>query len=187
MYGVGVPGADAGRDAGAPGDLAVAFHRGAKADVLAGQGRKHPLLGLGMAICCFSLIGLPLTVGFFGKIYLIKPALDAKLYWLVVLTMINAAISAAYYLKIVSTMFIRPLPADEASTVDSSPRSLPLSLGVGLSVAATLVLGVALPWTDAFTDRIGTAVVPTPATPLAPAKVATQIVPAGEITAASAR
>ncbi|QOV89066.1 NADH-quinone oxidoreductase subunit N [Humisphaera borealis] len=124
---------------------------------LAGQGRKHPLLGLGMAICCFSLIGLPLTVGFFGKFYLIAPALKANLIGLVVITMINAAISAAYYLKIVSTMFIRPLPADEASSADASPRSLPLSLGVGLSVAATLVLGIALPWTDAFTGRIGTA------------------------------
>lgn len=138
---------------------------------LAGQGRKHPLLGLGMAICCFSLIGLPLTIGFFGKIYLIKPALDAKLYWLVVLTMINAAISAAYYLKIVSAMFIRPLPADEeAATTTADSRSLPLSFGVGLSVLATLILGIALPWTDAFTSRIGTAVAPA-SLPAAPATV----------------
>ena len=47
-----------------------------------------------MAACCFSLIGLPLTVGFFGKLYLIRPALHSQLYGLVVLTMINAAISA---------------------------------------------------------------------------------------------
>jgi len=139
---------------------------------LAGQGRKHPLLGLGMAICCFSLIGLPLTIGFFGKIYLIKPALDAKLYWLVVLTMINAAISAAYYLKIVSTMFIRPLPADEADLAASAPvgRSLPLSIGVGVSVVATLLLGVALPWVDNLTSRIGTAAGTAGVTP-APAQV----------------
>lgn len=154
---------------------------------LAGQGRKHPLLGLGMAICCFSLIGLPLTIGFFGKIYLIKPALDAKLFWLVVLTMMNAAISAAYYLKIVSAMFIRPLPADEVDSLDTAPRSLPLSLGVGVSVAATLVLGVALPWTDALTDRIGTAAAPTKAAPGALAKDATQIVPPVPSPEASAR
>ena len=70
---------------------------------LAGQGRAHPVLGLAMAVCCFSLIGLPLTVGFFGKLYLITPgAATPKLYWLVVITMINAAISAAYYLRIVA-------------------------------------------------------------------------------------
>ena len=77
---------------------------------LAGQGRQHPMLGLAMAVCCFSLIGLPLTIGFFGKLYLIKPALDSKLYGLVIITMINAAISAGYYLKIVGTMFLRAEP-----------------------------------------------------------------------------
>src|SRR5262249_43612120 len=81
---------------------------------LAGQGRAHPALGLAMAACCFSLIGLPLTVGFFGKLYLIRPALHAELYGLVVLTMINAAISAAYYLRIVGTMFLRSDGSEEA-------------------------------------------------------------------------
>ena len=61
-----------------------------------------------MAVSCFSLIGLPLTVGFFGKLYLIRPALDGRFYWLVVVTVVNAAISAAYYLRIVATMFLRP-------------------------------------------------------------------------------
>ena len=63
-----------------------------------------------MAVCCFSLIGLPLTVGFFGKLYLIQPALDVgtrQMNWLVVITMVNAAIGAAYYLRIVATMFLR--------------------------------------------------------------------------------
>ena len=41
---------------------------------LAGQGRRHLALGLAMAVCCFSLVGLPLTVGFFGKFYLLAPA-----------------------------------------------------------------------------------------------------------------
>ena len=41
---------------------------------LAGMGRKHVVLGLAMAVSCFSLIGLPLTIGFFGKLYLIGPA-----------------------------------------------------------------------------------------------------------------
>ena len=126
---------------------------------LAGQGRAHPLLGLAMAISCFSLIGLPLTVGFFGKFYLIRPALDAKFNWLVVLTMLNAAISAAYYLKIVSTMFIRPRPESDSENVEPATASagFPLTLGVGLSVVATLVLGMALPFTDALNARISQA------------------------------
>ena len=41
---------------------------------IAGQGRKHRRSGLAMAVCCFSLTGLPLTIGFLGKVLLIKPA-----------------------------------------------------------------------------------------------------------------
>ena len=69
---------------------------------------RHVLLGLCMAVACFSLIGIPLTVGFLGKVLLIKPALAGHNNWLVVLTVINAAISAAYYLRIVGTLVEPP-------------------------------------------------------------------------------
>jgi NADH-quinone oxidoreductase subunit N len=129
---------------------------------LAGQGRRHPLLGLAMAVSCFSLIGLPLTVGFFGKLYLIKPALDGRFYWLVVITVVNAAISAAYYLRIVATMFLRSDPvtaeamesdiadaADDATAKESFPRRVfPIVAAVGLSVALTLLLGAFFPATS---------------------------------------
>ena len=128
---------------------------------LAGLGKNHPALGLGMAICCFSLTGLPLTVGFLGKVYLIAPALQAKMPWLVGLTLLNAAISAAYYLKIVATLFVRPLPAhaiaDEVAEPIKTVRSAPLSLGVGISVAATLGFGLIWPLTDALTRLLGAA------------------------------
>jgi NADH-quinone oxidoreductase subunit N len=114
-------------------------------DDLIGQGRRRPLLALAMAISCFSLIGLPLTVGFMGKLLLVQPALLAQktpLVWLVVLTMINAAISAAYYLRIIATMFLRN--RDQAS---DDPEQIPLRgdfsarLAVGFSVLATLGIG----------------------------------------------
>ena len=130
---------------------------------LAGQGRRHVALGLAMAVACFSLIGLPLTVGFWGKVYLIKPALDARLYWLVALTMVNAAIGAAYYLRIVATMFLRTDPATaEAMEVDiaESPKlahpitdALPVVASVALSVVLTLVFGAVIPATERLSQR----------------------------------
>jgi NADH-quinone oxidoreductase subunit N len=89
-------------------------------DDLAGQGRNHIVLGLCMVVSCFSLIGLPLTVGFFGKLFLIKAQLRGENYWLTIFTVINAAISAAYYLRIVASMFLRPVsdvPSYGATTV----------------------------------------------------------------------
>jgi hypothetical protein len=123
---------------------------------LAGVGKRHPMLGLAMAVCCFSLIGLPLTVGFFGKVYLIKPALDSRLYWLVIATMVNAAVSAAYYLRIVATMFLRPAPDSEKAPADPSGSSSnwmsPVGLAVMLSVAATLLFGTILPAANRLSD-----------------------------------
>lgn len=111
-------------------------------DDLAGQGRQHVALGLAMAVACFSLIGIPLTVGFVGKLLLIKPAFQGGLIWLAVLLVINAAISAAYYLRIVATMFLRPEAAAEVSLPAGLPRRQhAVALGVILSVVGTLALG----------------------------------------------
>ena len=120
---------------------------------LAGQGRRHVGLGLAMAVSCFSLIGLPLTVGFFGKLFLIRPALQAGLIWLVIVTMINAAISAAYYLRIVATLFLRPEPTATTALADRAEpaplrRQFAVQLGVIVSVVGTLLFGSLPPATQ---------------------------------------
>ncbi len=121
---------------------------------LAGQGRRHPVLGLVMAICCFSLIGIPLTVGFLGKIYLIRPALDAGMIGLVVITVINAAVSAGYYLRIIGAMYLRPLPEPMGDgVITDPPQPLTLTAAVIVSVAGTLALGMLPPATNLLTDR----------------------------------
>src|SRR5438552_1415629 len=60
-----------------------------------------------MWLCLFSLIGMPLTVGFLGKFYIVTRALARGHTTLAVIVMINAAIAAAYYLKIVAAMYLR--------------------------------------------------------------------------------
>jgi len=142
---------------------------------IAGQGRAHPVLGLAMAVCMFSLIGLPLTVGFFGKFYLIKPAFLGKCYWLVVIMLINAAISAAYYLKVIATMFLRPEGYSamiEPREPEPAPllRSTPVLMGVMLSVAGTLLFGAVPPATQVLRNAVR------PAT-----AVDTRIIPGGEL------
>jgi NADH-quinone oxidoreductase subunit N len=124
---------------------------------LAGQGRAHPALGLAMAACCFSLIGLPLTIGFFGKLYLVRPALHAQLYWLVVITMINAAISAAYYLRIVGTMFLRSDGSDEPMPMATTPTPAmpwPIRTAIFLSVVGTILFGTLIPATQLLVNKV---------------------------------
>ena len=166
-------------------------------DDLAGQGKRHVALGLAMSVCCFSLIGIPLTVGFIGKVYLIQPALASGLFWLVVITMVNAAISAGYYLKIIATMFLRPAPDAELGSAGSpvyarhhaAPHGLAaiahaplaLSLAVVLSVVATVMFGTVVPAASGLTRDVQKAAglaPPQPAVTAAPGAPLSNAIPA---------
>jgi len=135
---------------------------------LAGMGRRHVFLGLAMAVGCLSLTGIPLTVGFFGKLFLLQPALHAGLEWLAIATVINAAISAGYYLRIVVVMFMKTELKTEAFDVTSTPAELesdtmspsllpagrrPVALAVALSAISTLALGAVFPLTNHLAAR----------------------------------
>ena len=74
---------------------------------LAGLGQKQPVTAGLFAICLLSLIGVPLTAGFFGKFYIFKAALDSHLVWLTVLGLLNSAVAAYYYLRIMVVMFMQ--------------------------------------------------------------------------------
>jgi NADH-quinone oxidoreductase subunit N len=95
------------------GAFAVLIYLQGKADAaedlddLAGVAKSHPAAALTFALCLFSLIGMPLTIGFLGKLYLIEAALGTHHTTLAVILVINAAIAAAYYLKIIAAMYLR--------------------------------------------------------------------------------
>jgi NADH:ubiquinone oxidoreductase subunit 2 (subunit N) len=128
-------------------------------DDLAGLGHKHLVLALAMSVSCFSLIGLPLTVGFFGKLYLIAPAFKAGLNGLVIILVLNAAISAAYYLKIVAALFLRPEPpptrfgATPVKARQPIHYPIPVLVSIGVSMVGVLWLGIVLPATQRLTTR----------------------------------
>ena len=120
-------------------------------DEIAGLGRQNVGLGLAMSVACFSLIGIPLTVGFVGKVLLIEPALQGKLFGLVVILVINSAISAGYYLRIIAALFLRP-----ASTTAALPRAtapLPVLGAIIASAAGVLLLGAVVPLADMTITR----------------------------------
>jgi NADH-quinone oxidoreductase subunit N len=79
-------------------------------DDWAGLSSKHGAAALAMTICLLSLGGIPPTGGFFGKFYVFKAAMevhDGQLLWLVVIGIVNSAISIYYYLRIVTAMYFR--------------------------------------------------------------------------------
>jgi NADH-quinone oxidoreductase subunit N len=73
-----------------------------------GVARRHPFLGLAMAVFMIGLGGLPPTAGFFGKYSLFRVALDAGLTSLVVIAVLNSVVSVYYYLRVVVAMYMKP-------------------------------------------------------------------------------
>jgi NADH-quinone oxidoreductase subunit N len=76
-------------------------------DDFAGLAVRQPGTAALLTIFLLSLIGVPLTGGFFGKFYIFKAALDSHLVWLTVLGLLNSAVAAYYYLRILVVMYMR--------------------------------------------------------------------------------
>lgn len=107
-------------------------------DDLKGLYRRSPLLAFTLAAGAFSLAGIPPTIGFTGKFVIFTAAFEQGLYGLVVLALINAAVSIFFYLKIVRAAY---LSTDQA-------LEQPVSLGMGskllgyVLILAIILLGV---------------------------------------------
>ncbi|WP_103258177.1 NADH-quinone oxidoreductase subunit NuoN [Tabrizicola aquatica] len=98
--------------------------------------KKEPLKALAMLVLLFSLAGVPPMVGFFGKFYVLKAAVDAGWVWLAVAGAVASVIGAFYYLRIVYYMYF----GAEQEPVDS--RMAPVQWGMLVGVAAIMLLGI---------------------------------------------
>ena len=115
-------------------------------ETFAGLGRREPLLGGLMVLFLLSLIGIPPTAGFFAKAYVIIAAVEVggPLTILAVIMVINAAIAAFYYLRVVVYMYMREPRTEQA------PLRHGRLLWSGLAVTTVLVIVLGLFPTTVF-------------------------------------
>ncbi len=97
-------------------------------DDLAGLGKTHPMLALGIVVFMFSMAGIPPLAGFFGKFYIFIAAIEAGLYALAIVGVLTSVVAAFYYLRIVQMVYFEE-PDD--------PLDKPVSRDLGLVIAAT--------------------------------------------------
>src|SRR5229473_1174816 len=107
-------------------------------DDYAGLSKRSPLLAFTLTIFMLSLIGIPLTGGFYAKYYVFNAALQSNFVWLTIIGLVNSAVAAYYYLRVIVVMYMRdpiddtPLPAP----------STPMKLALVLAAIFTLYLGI---------------------------------------------
>lgn len=105
---------------------------------LAGLRVRHPLMAAVMAIAAGSLLGIPPLLGFWGKLYLFIAGIAAGHIALVVIAGLNSAISAWYYLRMIS-LPIMSRPSAKGETIVSNPWPWPRVAGVVTAVLTIIV------------------------------------------------
>jgi NADH-quinone oxidoreductase subunit N len=105
-------------------------------DDYAGLGRRSPVLAAALTIFLLSLIGIPITGGFLAKFYVFTAALQSSLVGLTIIGVVNSAIGAYYYLRIIVVMYMREPQVDTPVP--------PIPFGAGLAVVLSLILTIYL-------------------------------------------
>jgi NADH-quinone oxidoreductase subunit N len=103
----------------------------------AGLGRRSPWMAFGLVVCLLSLLGMPPTGGFTGKLQLLQAAVENHLVWLAVLAGINTAISAFYYFKLIRCMYLHD---SQAGLLNAGTTN---AVMLAVLVVPILVLGLA--------------------------------------------
>jgi NADH-quinone oxidoreductase subunit N len=122
-------------------------------DDLAGMAARAPVAALALAVCVFSLMGIPPLAGFLGKVYVFSSAFSLEqahpfrgpLIALAVIGVVNSAVAAAYYLRIAATAYVR---AGAEDVVPVGGR--PVRWGLGLCSILMVVLFV---WPRGLADQ----------------------------------
>jgi NADH-quinone oxidoreductase subunit N len=104
----------------------------------AGLGRRSPMLAATLTFFLMSLIGIPITGGFFAKFYVLTAALKSNLVGLAIILVLNSALGAYYYLRIIVMMYMR----EPRGEVPVTPVPVAAGLAIAMCVLATLWLGV---------------------------------------------
>ncbi len=115
-------------------------------DDLAGIGKRMPLTMAAFLVGGFSLIGIPLTVGFVSKWVLIQAALEEGLWPIAVLILLSSLLAVVYVWRVVEVAYFRPSPAGTTlKGVSEAPMSMLIPLWT--LAGASLWLGIDATWT----------------------------------------
>ena len=109
--------------------------------------RTHPFLAGSFALILLSLAGMPPTMGFIAKFYLVAAGVGAGLFWPVTALVIGSVIGLYYYLRVLVAMAM-PVPAERSTALPAMPVSghaviallLLLLLGLGAYPAPAIAL-----------------------------------------------
>ena len=118
--------------------MAGSGERFSQIDDYSGLGKRSPFLAATLTFFLLSLIGIPITGGFFAKFYVFSAALRTHLIWLTIIGVANSGLGSYYYLRLIVRMYMFE-PRTEAP---APPVRFGMGMALAISLIATLWLGV---------------------------------------------
>ncbi|MGH9271032.1 MAG: NADH-quinone oxidoreductase subunit N, partial [Ilumatobacteraceae bacterium] len=116
-------------------------------DDYSGLARREPLLALALTVFLLAQAGTPLTSGFLAKFYAINAVVEAGSFWLGLVAMLSAVISAFLYLRIVLSMYAGGADDDATDVAAEGPVrriQVPLAAKVTITLALVATIGLGL-------------------------------------------
>ena len=108
-------------------------------EAMAGLGRRMPLTMAAFVVCGLSLIGVPMTVGFVSKWYLVTGAIESGLWPVAVLILLSSLLALVYIWRIIEVAYFKE-PPEDAPEISEAPASM---LGpIWVLAGATIFFGI---------------------------------------------
>ncbi len=98
---------------------------------------QHPWLASIMTLGLLSLAGMPITIGFIGKFYVLTLAVKLSAWWLIAAMLVGSAVGLYYYLRVIFTLF-----APAQSEIHLAPGAYITKIWIGIIAAGLLLLGI---------------------------------------------
>ncbi|MDX1903586.1 MAG: NADH-quinone oxidoreductase subunit N [Thermonemataceae bacterium] len=104
-----------------------------------GLAKTNPFLAFVMTVAMLSLAGIPLTAGFFGKLWIFISAFERGLYWVLVIAAVSSTIGLYYYFKVIIAMYLKEPYKKEVAKIEVS---LPYIVAFLLTTLLTITIGL---------------------------------------------
>ena len=111
---------------------------GDELDHYAGLAKRQPVVALLFTLFLLSLAGVPLLVGFAGKLFVFQSAMQAGLIALAVIALLNTVLAFFYYFRVIVAMWLSP------ATASASPLAVNAVAVTALAVSALLVVALGI-------------------------------------------
>ena len=118
-----------------------------------GLGRVMPFTMAGLTIACLSLIGVPLTVGFTSKWYLLNAALASGWWWVVAAIGVASVLAFVYVGRVLEAAYLRPPPEHDGRAISVRPAPLGMAAALWVLALANIWFGIDAEFTTSLACR----------------------------------